>query len=122
MPCLIVWLGDYHTDTAASQQCPVGAGGVRLVAADTIWSSTGTPAIFARDPQVREQMRKGRRIPRLPRTYEHHQWQSVPIDDLVDLGRQAAARAADRVVRRLDLRIRVIRPSPPVWRVRFVAC
>lgn len=43
---------------------------------------------------------------------QRDQREAVAIDELVDLRRQAAAGAADRVITRLDARIRVIRSSP----------
>jgi hypothetical protein len=49
---------------------------------------------------------------RLAGTDEHHQWPSVPVDEMVNLAGETTARAANAVVRRLDGQIRVIRPSP----------
>ena len=43
---------------------------------------------------------------------EDDQGQSSTVDELVDLGAQPAAGAANAVVRRLDAEILVIRPSP----------
>ncbi len=57
-------------------------------------------------------MREGRGIAGLAGRDEHDQGKTVAVDEVMDLRRQAAAGAADRVVRRLDPWIRVIRPSP----------
>jgi hypothetical protein len=43
---------------------------------------------------------------------EHHQRPSAPVDEVMNLAGQAATGTADAVVRRLDVQIRVIRPSP----------
>jgi hypothetical protein len=43
---------------------------------------------------------------------QHHQRAPGTVDQMVDLAGQPAAGAAYAVVRRLDARIRVIRPSP----------
>jgi hypothetical protein len=48
----------------------------------------------------------------LARAYQHHQRSSAAVDEVMDLAGQAAAGAANAVVRRLDRQIRVIRPSP----------
>jgi hypothetical protein len=61
---------------------------------------------------VREQMLKHRAVVRLTGADEHYQRASMTVDEVMDLAGQAAARAAQGVVRRLDAQIRVIRPSP----------
>lgn len=43
---------------------------------------------------------------------QHDQGSAGTVDEVMDLGGQPASGAANAVVRRLDARIRVIRPSP----------
>lgn len=43
---------------------------------------------------------------------KYHQRTALTVDKVMDLAGQPAARAANAVVRRLDAKIRVIRPSP----------
>lgn len=64
------------------------------------------------DTQVPHQRQEHRRVAGLPHCQQRDQREAVAIDELVDLRRQAAAGAADRVITRLDARIRVIRSSP----------
>ena len=48
----------------------------------------------------------------LPRGQQRDHRQAVAVDELVDLRREAAAGAGDRVIRRLVGRIRVVRSTP----------
>jgi len=50
----------------------------------------------------------------LPRPDEHDQGPAVAIDEVVDLCRESAAGAADRVIRGLGAQILVI-PQIPLW-------
>ena len=59
-----------------------------------------------------EQMLEHRPVMGLARAYEHHQGSPSAIYEVMDLAGQPTAGAANAVVRRLDLQIRVIRPSP----------
>lgn len=59
-----------------------------------------------------QQMLEHRVVAGLASTDEDHQGQPGTIDELVDLGAQPTAGAANAVVRRLDAEILVIRPSP----------
>ena len=64
------------------------------------------------DAQLRQQMREDWGVVGLAGRHQHDQRSAVAVDEVVDLGGQPAAGTADAVVRRLDARIRVIRPSP----------
>jgi hypothetical protein len=55
----------------------------------------------------------------LPRPDQHNHGPPMAVDEVMDLGGPATAGATDRVVRRLDPQIRVVRPQPPVARVMF---
>ena len=61
---------------------------------------------------MRDATQEHRRVPGLACCQQRDQREPVAVDELVDLRRQAASGAADRVIRRLDARIRVIRSSP----------
>ena len=87
------------------------AGRVRLVAADGVRTSAG-PAEGTGDAQVRHQRQEHGRVAGLTRREQRDQRQAVAVDELMDLRREPAAGAADRVIRRLVGRIRVIRSSP----------
>lgn len=114
--------GDHGLDAATAQVRADRAGRVCLVAADRVRPST-RPTDRTGHAQLPEKWDQHRRIPPgLPGRDHGDQRQSVPVDQLVDLRRQPAARAPDPVITRLDGQIRVIRPSPPVSRVVFVAC
>lgn len=59
-----------------------------------------------------QQMLEHRVVACLASADKDHQGQAGTIDELVDLGAQPAAGAANAVVRRLGEEIVVIRPSP----------
>jgi hypothetical protein len=63
--------------------------------------------------QLGQQMLEYGVVAGLAGAHKDHQGQPGAVDELVDLGAQSAAGAANAVVRRLDARILVIRPSPP---------
>ena len=71
-------------------------------------------AVGQRGGQLCHQRQEHRRVARLSRGDQRDQRAPLAVDELVDLRRQAASGAADRVIRRLDARIRVIRYSP-LW-------
>lgn len=87
------------------------AGRVRLIAPDRVRASAW-PTDRTSDAQVSHQWQEHRRVTGLAGREQRDQRQAVAVDELVDLRRQPAAGAADRVIRRLDGRIRVIRSSP----------
>lgn len=112
MPRLIGRFGNDRSDPASAQQLSIGSGRVRLVASDPVRASAWSSTSDTGNLQVIEQIREGRTVTRLPRRDEHDQWEAVAVDEVVDLRRQPTAGTADRVVRWLDRRIRVIRPIP----------
>ncbi len=60
VPGLIGGFGDHRADSAAPQQFPVGSGRVGLVAADPVRPGAWPSTAGTRNPQMVEQMRKGR--------------------------------------------------------------
>ena len=85
-----------------------------FVAADRIGTGPWTTGLTA-DAKVCHQGSEHRGVAGLAGGQQHDQGHAVPVDELVDLGRQPAAGAANRVVRRLREwvgRFRVTRPSP----------
>lgn len=109
--CLIVGLGDHRNDRALAQVSADRPRGVGLVAAQSLRAST-RPADRASHPQLGQQRQQSRRIVSLAGRDGDDQGQAVPVDKVVDLGRQPAPRVPYTVIRRLDPRIVVIRPSP----------
>jgi len=93
----------------------------RLVAAEPVGSGAGAPD-GAGDAQLFQQRDPHRRVPGLARCHSDHQRQAVTVDQVVELGGESVSGAAEPVIRRLDQRIVVVRRSPPVTRVMFVAC
>jgi hypothetical protein len=63
--------------------------------------------------KVGQQLFEYWRIPSLACPDEDHHRQSVALDEVMDLGAQPTSGPSDAVIRRLDARIGVIRPSPP---------
>jgi hypothetical protein len=63
-------------------------------------------------PQLREQRQQSRRVVGLTGRDGDHQRQPVPVDPMVGLGRRPAAGTTEAVIRRLESRILVDRPSP----------
>jgi hypothetical protein len=59
--------------------------------------------------QLLEQRDQHRRVPGLARRDGDHQGQAAAIDQMVELGRETAAGAAEAVIRRLDQWILVVR-------------
>lgn len=111
MRLLVARLWDHGADAAVAQVAADRAGGVRLVSTDRVGTGAGTPE-WARDTELRQQRQQSGCVAGLAGGDGDHQWEPVVVDELVDLRRQSAAGAADRVIRRLDGRIRVIRSSP----------
>ena len=89
-----------------------GAAGVGLVSANSVWSCARPAAAGSMHPQLSQQLFEEGGIVGLSGGNQDHQRPASAVDEMVDLAGQAAARAAYRVVRRLDARIRVIRPTP----------
>ena len=75
-------------------------------------SSPGPTRAGPFDAQVGQQVFEDRRIVGLAGGNQHDQRSARPVHQVVNLGGQPAAGAANAVVRRLDARIGVIRPSP----------
>ena len=95
-----------------ARRCPRHrAGYVRLIAPDRVGSGAGV-ADETSDRSVLHQRQEHRRVAGVPRCQQRDQREAVAIDELVDRRRQAAAGAADRLARRLDVPIRVIRSGP----------
>lgn len=67
-------------------------------------------------------MPEHRCIAGLAGTDEHDQRSPVPVDQLVDLRRQAPAGPAQCVITGLDQQIPVVRSRPPVTRVSVAPC
>lgn len=110
MPGLIGRFGDDRDDPAAAAT-PGSLRDEYAFAADPIRTGPRPSTTDAENAQVVEQMRERRAVTGLSRRDQDHQRWSVSVDEVMDLRRQTAAGAADRVVRRLAPRIRVIRPS-----------
>lgn len=114
MSFLIVGFRDHRGDTAVAKMPADRTKGVGLVCADSVRPSPRS-ADRATHPKTGHQGPEHRGVTCLPRGQHHHHRRPVPIDQREDLGRQPAARPADRVVRRLRERIGwigVTRPSP----------
>lgn len=113
MAGLVRRFGNDSGDPASPQAVSGRSAGVGPIGADTVGASprTSTPATL--HFQVGQQMLQHGAIVSLAGANQHHQWPSAPIDKVMNLAGQPAARAANAVVRRLDRQIRVIRPSPP---------
>lgn len=111
MRLLVARLRDHRPDPAIAQMSADRARGVRLVPVDRVGPGAGTPHGTC-DSEPAQQRQQRRRVTRLARRDSDHQRQTVVIDELMDLRRQSAPGATDRVIRRLDGRIRVIRSSP----------
>ena len=108
---LVGGFGDRRADPAGAQMLASAARRVGLVAADDVGPSA-RPTARTFDSQLLEQRQQHRRIPRLARSHGDHERQPEPIDERVDLRRQPAAGATDRMVRRLGERIVVVRSIP----------
>ena len=87
----------------------MSTAGVGLVAQDRVGGGSWTPAAAPMHTEGVQQMREHPRVAALPRPEQDHQRPAVPVTQLVDLGRQAPAGAADGVVRRLLAQILVVR-------------
>lgn len=111
MLLLIARLWDHGADAAGAQILADRARRVRLIGPDRVRSGAGLPDRpgHAQPPEQRQQ---GRRITGLPGGEGDHQRQAMTVDELVNLRRQTAPRAAQGVIRRFGKWIRVIRPSP----------
>lgn len=112
VPALVGGFWDDGDDASAAQVLPDRSRGVGLVCADAIGSRAWSTRAATGDVEVRHQDREHRRITSLPGPDEHHQWQSVAVDELVDLAAQTAARPANSMIRRLGAEILVIRQVP----------
>ncbi len=75
-----------------------------------MWTGPHVPARTG--AQVCQQMLQHRVVTGLAGADQDHHGQPLAIDELVNLGAQPSAGAANAVVRRLDDQILVIRPSP----------
>lgn len=126
MTFLVLGLGDVGGDAPGAQVLADRARGVGLVAAECIRPGPWPPEAAA-DLQLLQQRQKHRRVAGLTGTQQHHQRQPTAVDELVDLRREPAARAAQGMIRRLwgrpvrlalrqalglGLLIRVVRSSP----------
>ena len=100
MPLLILGLGDMGGDAPGAQVLADRARGVGLVAAECIRPGPWPPEAAA-DLQLLQQRQKHRRVAGLAGTQQHHQRQPTAVDELVDLRREPAARAAQGMIRRL---------------------
>lgn len=109
---LIIAFGDDGLDAAPAQQLAVGPGRVSLVTQRPVGPGAWPAPTQARYPQGVHHVLEHRGVPALPGPEQHHQRPHVPVAQVVDLRRQAAAGAADGVIRRLDAQIRVIRQVP----------
>lgn len=114
VPGLIGRFGDHRDNAASTQMPPDRPRGVGLIGANTVRASTCPTPPRPRDPQMPHQMREHRCVTSLAGTDQSHQRSAVPVDKVVDRGAPPTAGAADRVIRRLGVQIRVIRPSP-LW-------
>lgn len=112
MALLVTGFWDHRTDTAAPQQAAVVTRGVGLVGTHPPGPGPRRAARAAADLQARQQMLEHRTVAGLPGTDEDHQRQSRAVDEVMDIGAQAAPGPANAVVRRLVVEIVVIRPSP----------
>jgi len=110
---LIGRFGDHRGDAASAQLGADGSTRVGLVGADQVRAGAWCTGAEADDFQMRQQMLKDWGVVGLAGRHQHHQWSSEAIDEVPDLAGQPAAGPANTVVRRLDARILVVRPSPP---------
>lgn len=105
-------MGDRGLDLAGAEQGTVRLRGVGLVAQDPVGSGAWPAGSEAGDADLVEQVREHRRISALTWTDDHHQRPAAAIDELMDLGRETTAGAAQRMVSWLD--------EQPVGRFRLI--
>lgn len=109
MPLLVGWLGDDRDDPTFTQMGADRARRIGLVAADTVRSRAGPARATPSDVEMVHEHREHRCVPGLTWTDEHDQRQTAPINEVMNLRAQSAARPADRVVRRFLAQILVTR-------------
>jgi len=111
---LVVPLGDGVGDLAGAQPCPVGPRAVGLLRHQVVGTDPGPPdPAGARHPDRVQQPEQPGSIRGLAGRQAGHQRPAPPVADDVDLGRQAAAGAAQRL-----LGGRGRRRQPPLGRRR----
>ena len=109
---LIFRLGDDCFNPAAAQVGTIGPRGVRLIAQQCCRPGAGATESGALDPQLIHERDEHRAVAVLAGGAHGDQRQSVAVDELMGLRRQPTPGPAQRVVRRLDVRIRVVRRVP----------
>lgn len=109
---MVASFGNHRGDPAASQFGADRPIRVRLIAAHPLRVCPGWPAAVTVHAQMRQQMLEDWAVVGLTGGDQHHQGTARAVDEMVDLAGQSATRAANAVVRRLDVQILVIRPSP----------
>lgn len=93
---------------------PDGTGGVCLVPAHPARPGSWPAPAGAGHAQVAYQHREHRRVPRLARSDQDHEWQAAACPEMVDLGAQFATGAPDAVVTGFGKQIPVVR-QVPLW-------
>jgi len=111
---LVGGFGDHRLDVPTSQQVPVRARGVGLVAQHGIRSGAGPSGAQTWHRESVQQVLQHRGITGLTSGQGDHQRPAAAVDELVDLAAQPASGPAERMVQRLGLTGQnlVIRLSP----------
>ena len=109
---LIGRFGNHRADASSPEPSAGRSTRIGLVAADAVGAGTWPTTVAAIDFQAREQMLEHRAVVCLAGADQDDQRPAGSIDEVMDLAGLPAAGAANAVVRRLDARILVIRPSP----------
>ena len=109
---LVGGFGDHGGDAAGSQVLADRSRGIRFVASNPVRACACSTATEPWDSQVAHQMGDHWCVAGLLRPDQHNHGPPMAVDGVMDLGGPATAGATDRVVRRLDPQIRVVRPSP----------
>ena len=108
---LIIGLGDHGLDAPVAEMATNRSRRVGLIASHRVRSGP-RPANATAHAQLSQKRQEHRRVPGLPGRDQRHQRKPVPVDELMDLRRQATSGPADTVIRRLDPQILVTRSSP----------
>lgn len=109
---LVVAFGDRCGNTPGARPPPVPLRRVALVREHTVGSGARPALVGARDADVFEHSSLHCGVVDVPDGNHHPQRSAAPIGNQMQLSRQPASRASDRVIRRFDPRILAIRPSP----------
>lgn len=112
MGLLILLLGNHALDPTSRQVPANRPGRIRLVSQSRRGTCPGRSSPELLHHERVHEILEHRRVPGLPRADQQHQRSAVAVNQGMDLCAQPTARAADRVIIRLNEQILVTRWCP----------